>query len=987
MAETTVSYSTSDNGATGGMLPFGPGVDYESIGTTATSIGAGANPPQVSFNLNINEDSDQESDEGIDIILSALPSGVNALNAPQTFTIRDDDNARKIFFARADTTVQESVGSVNIPVNMTASQVDPTNPTTVEYSILGGTATNVDDYSVLGGGVVTIPSNNISATFPVSIVDDAVNEGVETIIITLSNPTNSNLSLAEPTQFTVNISDNDQQPTIQFNAASSSDLESNTAPSIVITLSAVSGVDAEVGYTVSGSATGGGDDFTLVNGKATITAGSISATINPVVVADGNPEEDETIIITLSSPNNALLGIETVHTYSIVNDDGPFGFDGPGGVGGGAVLPLWLKADSIDGLADGAQIEQWSDVSGSGNDANQATSTYRATWENAPVDQINGFPVVRFDGVDDHYDDTGYSYNVKTAFIVFKVSSSAQSASELGHIWGSYNELVQIAAEPRGGADQFGFSFDGNQSGFGTARYSLDGEDYGGLVDDANYYPWSYDAVHMVAVEYDDLESLTRQILGGIVDNFSIGAQQYGGDVAEIIVFSQELSEVRRSIVENYLAAKYGISLPVAKDLYAFESTHFYDVAGLGQDLNGDAHQAAQSNNILRVSNASSLDNDDYLLFGHDNASLTWSGAEAPTDSVQRIGREWVMDETGDLGTVTIAIDTTHLPTKPTDHEGYVLLIDDNGNFSAADGGTTIIPLTKSGKYYLANGVDFSDGDYLSIGTVGITLQLAISAANAGESNGAYDIVVALSRPSTGDTDLTFAADVASTADEGAILDFSISSPLQILTGSTIGNITVTINDDADVELDETVIVNLLSVDNGVSIGAKDQFTLTIQDNDASSTGTTGPGGVRRASSYEAWWSADSAVFSDLGSTPAVDAGGVQQWNDLSGSTEAHPATVFAVTTDPSYNLTTNLVNGKPAIDFSAGDSPLTVLNETGLNATDHSFRTFAVAFETGTDLTTRQVIYEEGGGTNGFNVWIQANTVHVSIWDGTWDV
>ena len=54
----------------------------------------------------------------------------------------------------------------------------------------------------------------------------------------------------------------------------------------------------------------------------TINASSTSDTITiGNIVDDGLDEPNETVIITLSSPNNATLGDNSVHTYTITDDD------------------------------------------------------------------------------------------------------------------------------------------------------------------------------------------------------------------------------------------------------------------------------------------------------------------------------------------------------------------------------------------------------------------------------------------------------------------------------------------------------------------------------------------------------------------------------------------------------------------------------------------------------------------------------------------
>ena len=57
----------------------------------------------------------------------------------------------------------------------------------------------------------------------------------------------------------------------------------------------------------------------------TISAGATSGTISIAgIVNDSLDEENETVVLTLASPSNATLGSDSVHTYTIAdNDDSP----------------------------------------------------------------------------------------------------------------------------------------------------------------------------------------------------------------------------------------------------------------------------------------------------------------------------------------------------------------------------------------------------------------------------------------------------------------------------------------------------------------------------------------------------------------------------------------------------------------------------------------------------------------------------------------
>ena len=107
------------------------------------------------------------------------------------------------------------------------------------------------------------------------IVNDTLDEPNETVIVTLSNP--SNATLGSDTVHTYTINDNDNAPVVDFNTTSSNGAESTSSKALTVDLSAASSQNVTVDYAVTGTATGSGTDYTLSNGTLTINAGATSA--------------------------------------------------------------------------------------------------------------------------------------------------------------------------------------------------------------------------------------------------------------------------------------------------------------------------------------------------------------------------------------------------------------------------------------------------------------------------------------------------------------------------------------------------------------------------------------------------------------------------------------------------------------------------------------------------------------------------------------
>ena len=147
----------------------------------------------------------------------------------------------------------------------------------VNYAITG-TATGSGTDFTLADGTLTISAGATSGTITIgSIVDDSLDEANETVIVTLSSP--SNATLGSDDAHTYTITDNDNAPVVDFNTTSSNGAESSSSKALTVDLSAASAQNVTVDYAVTGTATGSGTDYTHANGTLTISAGATSGTI------------------------------------------------------------------------------------------------------------------------------------------------------------------------------------------------------------------------------------------------------------------------------------------------------------------------------------------------------------------------------------------------------------------------------------------------------------------------------------------------------------------------------------------------------------------------------------------------------------------------------------------------------------------------------------------------------------------------------------
>ena len=154
---------------------------------------------------------------------------------------------------------------------------------------------------------------------PVTVVDDTLDEDDETVVVTLSSPTNA--TLGANTTHTYTIQDNDAPPTVQFSTASSSRLRGDDLgePGRYAQCRLQQDGDRAVrGYRRDGDESG---RLHRQRHQLTFNPGVTSQNVPITVVNDTLDEDDETIVVTLSSPTNATLGANTTHTYTIQDND------------------------------------------------------------------------------------------------------------------------------------------------------------------------------------------------------------------------------------------------------------------------------------------------------------------------------------------------------------------------------------------------------------------------------------------------------------------------------------------------------------------------------------------------------------------------------------------------------------------------------------------------------------------------------------------
>ena len=233
---------------------------------------------------------------------------------------------------------------------------------------------------------------------------------------------------------------------------------------------------------------------------------------------------------------------------------------------GGAVL--WLRADTLTGLPDGAAVAAWGDMSGAGNNVTQGTAAQQPTYR---ANVISGKPVVRFDGGDVLSGAT--NLNLTAGLSIFFVSKN--------RVRKNYNGIFRLGPDTTitgSSVLELFYQAGTTDAGSGNAYYLTNRASVSSYVHDNDaapavnqFYLGEVIATPAAATQY--LNGAARAVDGAGGSNFvpalasvphvGIGYADPGGyldgDLAELIVYNSALTSFNRRQVEDYLLQKYGL--------------------------------------------------------------------------------------------------------------------------------------------------------------------------------------------------------------------------------------------------------------------------------------------------------------------------------------------------------------------------------------------------------------------------------------------
>ena len=396
----------------------------------------------------------------------------------------------------------------------------------------------------------------------------------------------------------------------------------------------------------------------------------------------------------------------------------PLGPWGPGGVGDAASLTLWLRGDAGtytatgENATDGMPVAEWRDVL-SGNVLSAVQNALEANPE-LQNDAINGRAALTFDGENDCVVASVVPMHREiSAFTVAKGANVAWNE----HGWlGSARDANGFILHPWKDQSSYQAVVIDNEGNYAQASPYW-------IVDAS--LPQFYGVIYGQSDWDQNFQTIINDLripfpgsnIGARADNAYVDVRlgwdfddRFGeGAIAEHFIYGTKLFESHRTIVSNYVAARYGISMGSIQ--HYFRNDFSEDVAGIGRENEWDAHEDAQGTGVVRVNNPSELEDGEYLFWGHDGAGLEVVTSYPFLSS--RLARTWAVEEVGDAGTVNLQFTDAGV-CELFASAAIGVIVDDVENFEVGSV-PDFYPLQNNGEYWSAT-VDLPEHGVFTLG-------------------------------------------------------------------------------------------------------------------------------------------------------------------------------------------------------------------------------------------------------------------------------
>lgn len=599
-----------------------------------------------------------------------------------------------------------------------------------------------------------------------------------------------------------------------------------------------------------------------------------------------------------------------------------------------------FSAKDVDGAgntgSDGANVSQWSDLSGNGNNAttNGSSPSFEADGLNnnggIGFDSGNDGLTIGNDGAinDGTFTEKSFAFAIETGDSV----DGFQVIYEQGGTGNGYS--LSIAPDSDTGEPTlFAFAWGENYFGSGNAYKVIEL----GIVEPNTSY-----SAAMVHDSTDGDGTFTGYLNGDQVDQVT-NVPAMGGHIG-------------------------AVNLGFANDTVRPDTFADHSDANSNQ-FQGTIGEAISWNNAL-----SAQDVED--LTAHFNSDFDTPGGESFSIVEMNLA---IGSDDGDGATVSSIVidnlpDGVTLSAGSTNPDGSITLTE-----AELDGLTITIPSDQAA-FNLQVSATLTDGNGNTETTVTSVSSPDVyvdgTAVETENASGSEDMAIAL------DIDLSFADTDGSETVSITIAD--VPSGALLSAGTDNGDGTWTLNDgdvdgltitppsnsDADFQLGVTVTTTEASTGDASNSSATIDVAVQAEADPVTVSASIGDvvevesGSVPSDSMVFRYTANDVNGNGNEGDNPS-DGASVGTWNDVSGNG------YDAVTHGSAPSFDSDGMSGNGGIGFGSGNDAFQVPTNADTNSGTFTEKSFAFAFETGASVDGFQVIYEQGGGSNGYSLSI----------------
>ena len=298
--ESGLAFNGVDYVASGGTLVFAPGEATQNIAVTL--LDDIFNEPAESLTLRLVR------------AAGARPASVTS----HAITIVDNDTLPPAVIGFTTTNSAAGEGAGTPPLALVFLSAPQPAAFSVTWTVTGGTATAAD--AVAMSGSLSFQPGETAKPVPLTLIDDALREPSETLVISLSEPS-APATLAPIATHTLTVSDNDDT-SLSIIASDASAAEEATEPG-VFTITRVSANLTQpitVALTLTGTATNG-DDFTPLPAEIIIPANAASVSLSVTPLDDAILDPSETVTLNLAPSPFYAVGSPASATITITDNE------------------------------------------------------------------------------------------------------------------------------------------------------------------------------------------------------------------------------------------------------------------------------------------------------------------------------------------------------------------------------------------------------------------------------------------------------------------------------------------------------------------------------------------------------------------------------------------------------------------------------------------------------------------------------------------